>query len=261
MTKADTFDKKLETFKQHQDTPWSRLRYQITSANLKRHLHGTALHILDVGGGNGLEAIALAEEGHRVEILDYSAEMLSEARVNAQNNRLSEAMAFHQGDVYSIPQFFPAATFDVLLCHHVLQYVDDLGRALKAITGAVRPQGIISIICINRYSEPYRLALQELDLDAAHSALEAEEIFSKVFDEPMKAYAADDMQVALEKAGCAVVGNYGIRCVNDYIPNNEIKSDPAFFAKMEKLELAMSDKFPYYLAARSFHLVAQKVAA
>ena len=55
------------------------------------------------------------------------------------------------------------------------------------------------------------------------------------------------------------VGQYGIRCVNDYIPNNDIKSALTFFAGLEKLEYAMSDRFPYYLIARFFHLVAQKV--
>jgi hypothetical protein len=59
--------------------------------------------------------------------------------------------------------------------------------------------------------------------------------------------------------GCSIVAQYGIRCVNDYIPNNDIKNDPVFFAEIEKLEYAMSDKFPYYLVARSFHIVAQKV--
>lgn len=35
-------------------------------------------------------------------------------------------------------------------------------------------------------------------------------------------------------------------------------SDPAFFAQLEKLEMAVRDKFPYYLTARSWHLIAHK---
>jgi S-adenosylmethionine-dependent methyltransferase len=259
MTTSDSFDKKLDAFKEHQDTPWSRLRYNITAANLKRHTGTQPLNILDAGGGNGFETIAFARQGHKVALVDYSSEMLSEARKNAEDNQVAENIQFYQGDLTSITQLFPPREFDLALCHHVLQYVDDLDAALQAIIRAVKPRGLISIICINRYSESYRLALQELDLPAAYSALNARVIISKVFDAPMKAYAAEDMRIPLKKAGCAILGQYGIRCVNDYIPNNEIKNDPAFFADMEKLELAMSNKFPYYLMARSFHIVAQKI--
>jgi S-adenosylmethionine-dependent methyltransferase len=258
MTTSDSFDKKLAAFKEHQDTPWSRLRYKITAANLKRHIGSQDLNILDAGGGNGFEAIVFADQGHKVALLDYSSEMLSEARKEAKNKHVAESIRFYQGDLTSIPQLFPEPEFDLALCHHVLQYVDDLDVALQAIVWAVKPKGLVSIICINRYSESYRLALQELDLGAAYSALNARVIISKVFDAPMKAYTAEDLRIPLKKAGCAILGHYGIRCVNDYIPNNEIKSDPAFFAQLEKLELAMSDKLPYYLLARSFHLVAQK---
>jgi S-adenosylmethionine-dependent methyltransferase len=253
------FEKKIAFFKEHQNTPWSRLRYNITSANLKHHINSKALTILDAGSGNGLEAIVLAQQGHRVVLLDYSAEMLAEARTNTQNSRLVEGIEFYEGDVCSIPQLFPKTTFDVVLCHNVLQYVDNLDTALQALSHAVKPQGFISIICVNRYSESYRLALQELNLPAAYAALDTNVIVSKVFDVPMKAYAAEDLRAPLQKMGCSIVAQYGIRCVNDYIPNNDIKNDPVFFAEIEKLEYAMSDKFPYYLVARSFHIVAQKV--
>ena len=52
-----------------------------------------------------------------------------------------------------------------------------------------------------------------------------------------------------------------MRCVCDYIPGNEIKSDPAFFAYLERLEYAMSDKYPYYLLARFFQVIARKTLA
>ncbi len=259
MTGSDAFEKKLAFFKEHQNTPWSKLRHNIASANLKRHINSKALTILDAGGGNGLEAIALAQQGHKVVLLDYSAEMLGEARTNVQNNRVIEAIEFYEGDVCSIPRLFPKAKFDVVLCHNVLQYVDNLDTALQALSHAVKARGFISIICVNRYSESYRLVLQELNLPAAYAALDTDVIVSMVFGVPMKAYAAEDLRAPLRKIGCSIVGQYGIRCVNDYIPDNEIKTDPQFFAEMEKLEYAMSDKFPYYLVARSFHIIAQKV--
>ena len=44
----------------------------------------------------------------------------------------------------------------------------------------------------------------------------------------------------------------------DYIVDDERKDDPAFFAELERLELAMADRMPYLLTARFFHLVARR---
>ena len=48
------------------------------------------------------------------------------------------------------------------------------------------------------------------------------------------------------------------QCVNDYIPNNEVKRDSIFFAEMKKLELAMCDSFRTILSLVPF--VAQKTS-
>lgn len=90
MTGSDAFEKKLAFFKEHQNTPWSKLRHNIASANLKRHINSKALTILDAGGGNGLEAIALAQQGHKVVLLDYSAEMLGKPEQTCRITALSK---------------------------------------------------------------------------------------------------------------------------------------------------------------------------
>ena len=56
----------------------------------------------------------------------------------------------------------------------------------------------------------------------------------------------------MEQAGCSVMGRYGVRCVNDYILDNNLKYDPGFFARLERLELALTDRYPYYLLGRFF---------
>jgi ubiquinone/menaquinone biosynthesis C-methylase UbiE len=255
---ARLFDEKLSAFKEQQNAPWGRLRYGIAFTNLQRHLDDGPLRVLDAGGGNGLDAIPFAARGHAVALLDYSTEMLAEARRNAEANGVAERMTFHQADLAAIPSLFPEAQFDVVLCHNVLQYVGDVGTALKAMCHALRPGGLISILSVNRYSEAYRQALQQLNLDAAYRSLDATSIMTTIFGVRVQAYAAEDLRQPLQEAGYSVVGEYGVRCVCDYIPNNDIKSDPAFFTQLERLEYAMSDKYPYYLLARYFQVIARK---
>jgi len=261
MTPADSFGEKLAAYKELQNMPWGRLRYTLASANLKRHITGTALTILDAGGGNGVEAIPFALQGHSVALLDCSAEMLTEARRKAEASNIVEFVNFYQGNIASIPTLFPEPQFDVILCHNVVEYLGDLDTSLKAICHPLKCKGFISVIVTNRYSEPYRQVLQELNLQAAYASLDTTFILSKIFAASRKAYTPDELRGSLEEIGCSVVGQYGIRCVNDYIANNEIKNDPVFFAELEKLEYALSDRYPYYLLARFIHIIAQRVAS
>jgi S-adenosylmethionine-dependent methyltransferase len=193
-----------------------------------------------------------------VELVDYSAEMLAEAKRNAEEGGVAGRISFRQGDLSAIPAFFPEPAFDLVVCHNVLQYVDDLEAALKALSRGLKPGGLISILCVNRYSESFRHALMFQDLDAAQASLDARSMLTITFGVPAALYAAEDMRAPLQAAGCSVVGEYGVRCVCDYIANNEIKNEPEFFAKLERLEHALTDKHPYYLLARFFQIIARK---
>ena len=258
---ARVFGDKLPVFKELQDAPWGRLLHSVALANVQRHLGGQPLHILDAGGGNGVEAIPLAAQGHTVTLLDLTGEMLAEARRNAEAGGVMERMAFFQADLTAIPDLFPEAQFDLVLCHNVLQYAGDLGATTGAVCHPLRPGGLISVMCVNRYSEPYRQAVMQLDLDAAYASLDAKTIFAYTFGVPVQAYVAEDLVGPLEQAGCSVIGRYGVRCVNDYVLDNNLKYDPAFFARLERLEFALTDRYPYYLLARFFQLIASKKAA
>lgn len=252
------FDAHLHAWQDHQSTPWGRLFYSVARANLQRHLEPRPLHILDAGGGNGLDAIYLAAQGHTVALVDGSAEMLAEARLAAEECNVAERIAFYHSDVIAISALFPEPTFDVALCHNVVQYVDDAASALRAVCSPLRRDGLISFISVNRYSQAYREATLRLDPAAAYANLDATTATATLFDLPMRLYTVEDLSALLESVGCALVGRYGIRCVTDYISNNNIKSDPAFFAQLERLEHAMTDKYPYWLLARFFQIIARR---
>lgn len=260
-TTFQTFDDHLSAFKNDQETPWGRLRYGIASANLRRHLDEGSLALLDAGGGIGLDSIPFAVQGHHVTLLDFSREMLVEARRNAEASGVTKQMTFLQSDVAAIPTLFPEPAFDVVLCHNVIQYVDDVTATLRAICHAMKPGGLISILSVNRYSEAFKSACQNLDLEAAYASLDSSEIRMITVGVNGHCYSSEEMRDRLSEVGCSVIGEYGVRCVCDYIANNEIKSDPTFFSHLEQLEYALTDRYPYKLLARYFQVIARKASA
>jgi S-adenosylmethionine-dependent methyltransferase len=245
-------------FKALQQLPWNRLRYEMALTYVQRHLDAAPLTILDAGGGNGLEAIRLTQIGHRVTLLDRAADMLADARAGAAAAGVAEHMQFVQAEVHEIPTQLPTAAFDAVLCHNVLQYVDDLESGLRSVLHPLRAGGIVSILGPNRYSEPYRLAFQEADLDGALQQLDRREMANRFYGVTMNVHAAEEMSAALLAVGCVPVADYGIRCVMDYLADNERKAESGFFAALLQLEVAMGERHPYKLLARQYQVLARK---
>lgn len=258
MTSADKFDSGLSKWLSSLNEPWNRLRYTICRANLSRHLPPGHLNILDAGGGSGSDAIPLAQEGHRVTLLDYSEQMLNEARRAAEAQGVIHHMTFHHASLFDLSDLFPQPAFDVVICHNVIQYVDDMAGAVQAVCKPLKPGGVASIININRYSDTLQAALLRHDLDEALSNINIHASYTPLFDATLHRCSGEEMIDALEAAGCALLGHYGVRCVNDYIANNDLKYDPTFYARLEQLELALTDQYPYYLIARFFQLIGRK---
>jgi S-adenosylmethionine-dependent methyltransferase len=191
--------------------------------------------VLDVGGGDGRDALPLSSEGHHVTLVDFSAHMLAEARRRAEAQHLAEHMTFHQAPLSALPSLFAPASFDLVLCHSVLHYLDDVGRAIQELHDVVRPAGLLSVLSLNRYAEAYRQALLLLDPVAARAALDTTTFTNLRFGGvAVHMSTTDDTIHHLEGAGCSIVGQYGARCACDYMPNNDLKRDPTFFSQLEQ---------------------------
>jgi S-adenosylmethionine-dependent methyltransferase len=238
-----------------------RLLYHIGQANLAHHLLAGPLDVLDVGGGNGADSLPLAAQGHRVTIADYSAAMLAEARQAADAAGLAERLTTTQAALAELPAQLGAARFDLILCHNLLQYLDDGASAIQALSGLLRPDGLLSLITINPVSEVLRAAIIQADLATASAALTAPAaaaIRTVVFNTEVRRYDLVTLQGWLTDAGLAAVAHYGIRCVNDYLADNARKAESSFAAALEALELELSGRDPYRQITRFTHLIAHR---
>ena len=184
--------------------------------------------------------------------------MLNDAVCRAAQANLQDHVAVHRANVQDVDGLFPESQFDVVLCHNVLQYIDDVPALLKSLSLPLKAARLMSLISINRYSIPYHAAFLRGDLAEAFSQLDGHQTKALTFDLEMTAYSVDEIRDMLDGAGCQVEQDYGLRCLCDYWGDNERKSNPAIFEQLERLEFALMDRYPYKLLARYFHVIARK---
>lgn len=267
VTDAKTFDAHVQAWLDECDKPWMRLKYAAASNHINKHLPSLSkagsLRILDAGGGAGAASLPFASQGHHVTIVDYSGAMLEAARHAAEAQGVQDRVALHQASVMDVAALFPAEAFDfdVVLCHNVLQYVDDVTRLLDSITRPLKSSGLLSLIAINRFSNPFQAAIRQNDLVAALAGVNSHDANAVLFgNEPMRQYSGEEIIALLRSARCSLLGHYGILGITSYLVDNAPKYDPVYYAQLEALEAALSDQHPYYLLARYFHVLARKEA-
>jgi len=255
---ADEYDAVVDEWKEWQSYPWSKLLYSISRFNIQRHLENHPIQILDIGGGNGLNSIHFAQQGHSVTLLDYSPAMLSEAKQAVEKEEISGQITICQADAGAIQKLFQGQQFDLILCHLMIEFVPEPRSVLQNICELIAPGGLLSILDANRYSEVYRKAIQANDLVAALNVVDTKEYFHPWFSRLTPLFSSAEMIDILQANGCEVVGDYGIRCLCDYLPN-EPKYEMEYFKKLEQLERKLTDIYPYNLLARFYQVIMQKV--
>jgi S-adenosylmethionine-dependent methyltransferase len=255
---TDAFADRLAQWQAEQQTPWARLKYDLVATNLRRHFPPPPAHILDAGGGNGLESLPFARAGYQVTLVDSAQPMLDDAAAQLVEAGLAQQVDLITGDLHQLTVLVPASTFDAVFCHNVIQYSPDPASLLEQLHEVLRPGGMLSLITVNRYSLPYKAAFFQHDLAQALASLDEATQPTTIFGIPMTTYAAEELRDHLAAQGFEVTNHYGIRCICDYWGDNALKMQPAVMAQLAELEAALADRHPYKHLARYVQLIAWK---
>src|SRR3546814_5023739 len=100
---------------------------------------GAASDVLDIGGGTGGFAVRVAELGHPVRVIDPSPDALAALGGRAQELDVADRVVGQQGDLSTLLDVAGPGSADVVLCHGVLEIVDDPAAAMATKMG--RAQG------------------------------------------------------------------------------------------------------------------------
>lgn len=257
----DAFDAKAEAWEDYTATPLGRLRQKLTLHYLAQHIGSLprSLKVLDAGGGTASYALPLAQQGHQVCLLDFSAQMLAIARqkVEQLDSSLLERMEFRCVPVEETAGLFPPDHFDLILCHTLLEYVSEPWGVLRALTTVLRPRGLISLLFANSYADALRWTLAKGDLEKARLALCGRVSSADLFGLSRCTFPTEVVQEAMAQAGLEMLAEYGVRIFADYLPAEKL-GDPEFFARLLDLEMAAGILHPYRLIARYIQLLGRK---
>lgn len=260
MTTEERFDDKLAQWQAWCDAPWGRLRFTVVRETLRRQveaLGGGPLRILDVGGGDGRDAVPLAEAGHDVTVLDPSPSWLAEADRRADAAGVGDRLRTVEG---SVDDLSPAGTdFDLVLCHFVLHYRTAGAGDVRRLAEAVRPGGRVSVMAPNVAARVVMRLTRE-GPEAALAEHTSQDYESATFSTSARKLSAEEVTAELVASGLVPVGRYAARVASDYVADDALKEDPAYFAALERLELALCDQEPYVRLGGMWQVVAAKPA-
>jgi ubiquinone/menaquinone biosynthesis C-methylase UbiE len=135
----------------HDDSPTSHL----FSTRLKRVFELTGnicdKKIIDVGCGPGMTAEGILAKGGKFFGVDLSNEMLLECvQIFDSLGTLNLSLS----NIKRLP--FPKASFDVIICLGVLEYVPELDMVLQELYRILKKDGVLIVSMQNKLS-PYRL--------------------------------------------------------------------------------------------------------
>ncbi|GHI08292.1 methyltransferase [Streptomyces cellostaticus] len=112
---------------------------------------GQRLRILDVGMGQGTQALRLARLGHQVTGVEQDATMIAAAHqaLAGEPEGIRERVRLVQGDGRDTGVHFLPGSFDVVLCHGVLMYVEEPDPLVAGLARMLAPGGLLSLLVRN----------------------------------------------------------------------------------------------------------------
>jgi len=241
------------------ETPEGRLRLDLAFATLQDFLPQATrpLLALDIGCGTGAIAVRLARLGLHVTLLDASLPMLDFAMRAAREAGVTESIALKHGDAAQFANLFPAESFDVILCHNVLEYVDDSCAVLRSAARALRdPSSIISVLVRNQAGDVLKAAILDGDLPAAEHNLTAEWGHESLYGGRVRLFAAESLQSILLESELAVIAERGVRVMSDYLPPRVSRNDE--YRRILELERKLGRRPEFAAVARYTQCLAHR---
>jgi len=243
-------------------TPEGRLREDLAFANVQDLLPAApeikSMRALDLGCGTGSAAVRLAQLGIHVTLLDCSVTMLDLAKRTIAEARVSDKTTLEHGDAARLSDTFQNDSFDIIICHNLLEYVDDPSVVLRGAARLMRDSGMLSVVLRNQAGEVLKAALQTGDLAAAEHNLTADWGPESLYGGRVRLFTLQALESILKTASLTIKARRGVRVVADYLPAQISRS--AEYERIFALERKLGKRQEFFVVARYMHCLTSRAA-
>jgi S-adenosylmethionine-dependent methyltransferase len=257
---SERLQNEADKYAAYLETPEGRLRLDLAFANLQEFLPlpGTTqpMTALDLGGGTGALSLRLARLGFHVTLLDSSLPMLDIAKRTAEEGRVADKIKLKQGDADQLAKLFPAEAFDLILCHNVLEFVENPDDVLRSAARLMRDSSaILSVLVRNQAGEVLKAGIQSGDLPAAEHNLTAQWGNESLYGGKVRLFSPDALQAVLTASPLTVIAERGVRVISDYLPPRVSRN--AEYDQIFELERKLGKRPEFAAIARYTHCIAR----
>jgi S-adenosylmethionine-dependent methyltransferase len=244
------------------ETPEGRLRADLALANLQEFLPGpnadVPVRVLDIGCGTGAMAVRLAKLGFRVTAMDSSEAMLDIARAEAKGAGVGDDVALLLGNAQNMAEMLPPNSFDAVLCHNVLEYLEQPADVVRGAARVLRgTSAMLSMIVRNQVGEIFKAAIQAGDFEAAEANLTAEWGCESLYGGRVRLFNPVGVRALLQEASLTIIAERGIRVVADYLPLRISRASE--YERIFALERKLGCRLECAQVARYTHCLARRI--
>ncbi len=212
---------------------------------------GEPLHVVDLGGGTGGLAVAVAQLGHRVTVVDPSPDALAALERRAAEEGVSALVHGVIGDADTLAELVGTASADVVVCHGVLEVVDEPAQALLAAAAVLRKGGHLSVL-VTQQSGAVLARVLAGHLDEAATMLQSDG------DTVPRRFTRRQLEELAAAAGFTVGDVRGVRMFTDHVGSRAVDAQPGAATLLAELEIAVCADADFLPIATQLHLLARR---
>ena len=223
--------------------PWELLQKKITWEQLK-FIHGKS--VLDFGSGNGITADHFAIDNEVIAI-EPDEKML-------QNRSTENDYTQIKGDIKELKNF-DDGSFDVILCHNVLEYADEREKIINEFSRILKTTGYLSILKHNKPGRVMQMVVLLNNFEHANELLDGGNGHAQQFG-TINYYQDTEILKWTDKFKIERI--LGMRTFWNLQQNQAIQKDKAWQKQMLEMELKVSELEEYKAIASFHHVILRK---
>ncbi|WP_432097127.1 methyltransferase [Streptomyces sp. bgisy100] len=218
------------------------------------------LDVLDTGGGTGNFAVPVALLGHRVTVVDPSPNALFALERRAAEAGVADRVRGVQGDAHGLFDVVERSAYDAVLCHGVVEYMDDPAEGVRNAVAALRPSGTLSLLAAGLGGAVLARALAGHFTEARHALSDPEGRWGEGDPVPRR-FTTDQLTDLVSATGLAVGAVHGVRVFADLVPGVLVDTEPGAVEALLKLEEAAAELPAFRSVATQLHVLGEREAS